>query len=137
MSSENLMIRRKKKRKNTLKRLMMVLSSKECAAEAVVVVVAEAVKPEADVVAMAAMIVTETMKKDVEEAEAAVVEVDAMNSALKANSRGKVMTMSLRPKLQSQKLPQRSRRNKTSWLTTITTQRCDESYQVSVAAASV
>ena len=131
------MTRKKRKRKNTLKRLTMVLSSMECAAEVVVVVVAEAAKQEGVVVVMAAMIVIGSMKKDVDEAEAAVVEVDAMNSALRENSKVTVTTMFLRPKWQNQKLQQRSRKNKTSWLTTITTQRCDESYQVSVAATSV
>jgi hypothetical protein len=89
------MNRKKRKRKNTLKRLMMVLSLKECAVEVVVAVVAEAAKPEGDVVAM---IVIESMKKDVEEAEAVVVEVDARNSGLRANSRVIAMTMFLRPK---------------------------------------
>jgi hypothetical protein len=92
------MNRKKRKRKNTLKRLMMVLSLKECAVEVVVAVVAEAAKPEGDVVAMVAMIVIESMKKDVEEAEAVVVEVDARNSGLRANSRVIAMTMFLRPK---------------------------------------
>jgi hypothetical protein len=89
------MNRKKRKRKNTLKRLMMVLSLKECALEVVVAVVAEAAKPEGDVVAM---IVIESMKKDVEEAEAVVVEVDARNSGLRANSRVIAMTMFLRLK---------------------------------------
>jgi|LakMenEpi03Aug12_release.lakeMendotaPanAssembly.Ray.scaffolds.fasta_scaffold190576_1 hypothetical protein len=89
------MNRKKRKRKNTLKRLMMVLSLKECAVEVVVAVVAEAAKPEGDVVAM---IVIESMKKDVEEAEAVVVEVDARNSGLRANSRVIAMTMFLRLK---------------------------------------
>jgi hypothetical protein len=92
------MNRKKRKRKNTLKRLMMVLYLKECVVEVVVAVVAEAAKPEGDVVAMVAMIVIESMKKDVEEAEAVVVEVDARNSALRANSRVTAMMMFLRPK---------------------------------------